>query len=372
MSLTQDFLPVAIAGGANVELQATYLADSTRTLGQQPGVAASAFNNKALRQANYVTSTLAQFISTQMTCDTLDNGVSAQFLAQLNAALQPLHPVVTQYLSSTGSYNMTYKFFLASANATLGATYTNNGVTFTVTATIAAGGILKATGNADPLLVAGTGAGTLTKTGGTGDATITFYAFRKPLYLRAIALGGGGGGGGGGAATHNNGGAGGTTTFGSTILSCTGGGGGIQGNGSPAATASPAGGIGSVTTSTTVFTVCVATGGAGQNYSNTTAGGGCGGDSKLGGGAPSGAYTAVGGSAVANSGGGGAGGGASTGQPNYSAGGGAGGGYAEALIYTPASTYAYSIGAAGTAGTGGGANGGVGGSGIVIIEEHYQ
>ena len=67
-----------------------------------------------------------------------------------------------------------YTFTVTSANATLGATYTStNGQTFTVNATIAGGTTLISTGsNAAP-----TSSGTLTKTSGTGDATITYSSF---------------------------------------------------------------------------------------------------------------------------------------------------------------------------------------------------
>ncbi len=66
-------------------------------------------------------------------------------------------------------------FTVTSANATAGATYTNNGQTFTVTATIAAGTTLTTTGTGAP-----TASGTLTLASGTGDATITFSAFVGP------------------------------------------------------------------------------------------------------------------------------------------------------------------------------------------------
>ncbi len=68
-----------------------------------------------------------------------------------------------------------YSFTVTSANATAGATYTNNGKTYTVLDTIASGTTLKmscTTGN--PLA-----SGTLTKATGTGDATITFSAFSE-------------------------------------------------------------------------------------------------------------------------------------------------------------------------------------------------
>ena len=65
-----------------------------------------------------------------------------------------------------------FVFTITSGNATAGATYTNNGHTFTVKNTIVSSTTLVCTGIGNP-----TSLGTLTKTGGTGDATITFSAF---------------------------------------------------------------------------------------------------------------------------------------------------------------------------------------------------
>jgi hypothetical protein len=69
-----------------------------------------------------------------------------------------------------------YTFTVTSANATVGATYTttNNGltITFTVSATIASQVTLVCTATSAP-----PASGTLTKTGGSGDATITFSAY---------------------------------------------------------------------------------------------------------------------------------------------------------------------------------------------------
>jgi hypothetical protein len=62
-----------------------------------------------------------------------------------------------------------YVFQVTAANATVGATFTNNGQTFTVVATIAAGTTLVTTGTGAPAA-----SGTLTKASGTGDATIAF------------------------------------------------------------------------------------------------------------------------------------------------------------------------------------------------------
>lgn len=69
----------------------------------------------------------------------------------------------------------TYRFTVTTANATAGATYTNNGQTFTVTDTITAGVALYAFGTGAPLA-----SGTLTRATGTGDATITFSANTAP------------------------------------------------------------------------------------------------------------------------------------------------------------------------------------------------
>ena len=74
-----------------------------------------------------------------------------------------------------------YVFTCSSANATVGATYTNNGKTFTVLATIAAGTTLLCSGTGAP-----TPSGTLTKATGTGDATITFSAVVTATF--AVAL----------------------------------------------------------------------------------------------------------------------------------------------------------------------------------------
>lgn len=95
-------------------------------------------------------------------------------------------PSTTVTLSSTAGDHDTvphlvnelnqYTFTVTSANATVGATYSNNGQTFTVLATIASGTTLKTTGTGTPL-----SSGTLTKVTGTGDATITFSAESRLL-----------------------------------------------------------------------------------------------------------------------------------------------------------------------------------------------
>jgi hypothetical protein len=69
----------------------------------------------------------------------------------------------------------TYRFTVTAATAAAGDTYTNNGQTFTVTATITAATTLFCTGTGAP-----SASGILTRTSGTGDATITFSANVAP------------------------------------------------------------------------------------------------------------------------------------------------------------------------------------------------
>lgn len=81
-------------------------------------------------------------------------------------------PLVT-ILTSVATTGNTWIFTVTSANATAGATYTNNGLTFTVVNTISGGTSLTCT---SAVAGAPTANGTLTKASGTGDATITFSA----------------------------------------------------------------------------------------------------------------------------------------------------------------------------------------------------
>jgi len=360
MTAANNFLPFCPTdSGTNLLSQSDYLAATDRTSGNQPGVASSKLNNKAVRQSAAVTSQLAQMLADVCGADILDDGVSARMLSQLKATLQALPPVVTKYTSSTGTHNVTYRFFIAAVTTapTAGATYTNNAITYTVTTTVtAAGTFVLMTGNGAPTV-----SGTLTKTGGTGDATLTFYAVRAPLFLRVELIGGGGGGAGTGAG-GGDGNTGGTTSFGTSLLSGVGGGPGLNAG---------AGGDGG-TASLGTGPIGVAVQGSGGSPCGANAGGGSGGTggSSAFGGAGKGRFgaTGAGTSAVANTGAGG-GGAALTGASG--AGGGGTGGYVRVTILTPLSTYAYAVGAGGVAGAGANA-GGTGGSGVILVTEEYQ
>ncbi len=352
--------------GTNLTAQADYAVDADRTSGNKPGIARSALNNKALRQANFLTSQLAQLISDQTVTDLLDDADTVSLLAKMNAVVVPIAPVVTKYTTGSGSHNISYVFFITSANATIGATYTNNSVTFTVSATIAAQKKIILTGSGAPLA-----SGTLTKSGGTGDSTITFHAVRAPISINVKMVGGGGGGGGGGAAGAADGGAGGNSTFGTTLLVANGGGGGkanVSGNGG-------AGGTASLGTGPFGVAVSGASGSGGQTSGTAGVGvcGGSGGNTPFGGGGGGGTQGTIGGQAAATNSGSGGGGGGGSAVP-AGAGGGAGG-YVDAIINTPLSTYAYAVGAAGSAGahTGAGAGDGAAGAvGVIVVVENFQ
>lgn len=295
----------------------------------------------------------------------LANGSSGQFLKSNGTTLAPTWSAVTsastaptvQSLLSTGT-TTGYLFTVSSANATTGATYTNNGNTYTVLGTISAGTQLFTSQVAAPAA-----SGTLTKTSGTGDSTITFSANTPlatyttpsgpaPSYIEIEMCGGGNGGDG----QSTGGSPGGITTFGANILIAPGG--TVNGGG-----AAPTVGAGA----TKIYAVKGGTG----TQAGSAAGlfpGQMGGNNPFGGAGGGGGSSATGQSAVPNSGGGGGGGGGTNSVPN-SAGRDAGS-YIKATISSPAATYVYCVGAGGAGGTGA-PIGGAGGSGVIIIREFY-
>lgn len=208
-------------------------------------------------------------------------------------------------------------------------------------------------------------------TSGTGTYTVP----TGTTFLKIKMVGGGGGGQGGGAGINtygNTGATGGSTTFGTSLLSCNGGGGG----GIPGGVSGGVGGSASLGVITNGVALTGVNGGTGSqtNNSETYVPSGAGGGSPWGG-----AGTAVGsnaGGCTATAYGSGGSGGSSpnslpsTNQANTGAGGGAGG-YLEAVITSPASSYAYAVGSGGSAGSGNGGQGAGSGFGGVIIIEAY-
>jgi len=277
-------------------------------------------------------------------------------------------PTVQRFTSGSGTYNKNYTFVITSGSATVGATYTNNSVTFTVYATVS---------SAVQVVMSGSGApaasGTLTKATGTGDATLSFSQVLSPLYLKVKMAGGGGGGAGGGSAAGTAATDGGNSTFGSSLLTANGG---VKATVVSGGTSNGGDG-GTVTVSSPAVSVIAVSGGRGNagSYEATAAiyaAPGSGGTNPFGGNA--GSNTASAGNVGITNTGAGGGGGGTTANNGVSGGGGGAGGFIEAIIPSPSATYSYAVGAAGSAGGAGtsGNAGGNGAAGIVIVTEYYQ
>ena len=362
--MANNFLPFCPTDtGTNLLSQGDYAIATDRTIGNQPGVASSQLVNKALRQSAAMSSQVAQFLEDVTSTDILDNANQAQLLSQIKASLLRLAPVVTRLTSGSGTFNRSNVFFIAAGSATAGATYTNNGNTFTVTTTVSSGTMIYMTGDGEP-----TNSGSLTKASGTGDSTLTFYAVRKPVALNVQVMGGGGGGAGSGTSGSTSGTSGGTSSFGTSLITCTGGTGGAL---SGAQTAG-----GSPTVNSPGQTIIGYSGaqGAGAGVANNNSMIGAQGGASFFGGAGAPAGNSAGGGAVPGTGAGGASGGTNTTAASLTGSAGGAGGYAQALIPDPAATYAYAVGAGGSGGPAGvnGFTGGNGGSGIVIVTELFQ
>jgi hypothetical protein len=241
-----------------------------------------------------------------------------------------------------------YTFVVTAASATAGATYTNNGQTFTVVYTIAGGTSLVTSATGAP-----TASGTLTLASGSGDATITFSSQTNvgtyqlptspaPLYIQVQMAGGGGGGG---AINAGSGSAGTDTSFGtgSTLITCTGGGG-----------ASSSGGSGGTCTTTVPGYVRNGMAGGSQNQYGTGGGGnlfGPGGDISV--------------SGTPNTGGGGGGAQGLAGSYDGGNGGGGGGSFDGIISGSIPLNLPFTVGAGGGGRTSGG-------SGFILIREFYQ
>ncbi len=84
--MSNDFLPFAIGGSANVESQAAYAASSTVTNGFQTGLVPSNRFNKALRQASMIASCFAQYMANTLGVSIADDGNVSTMLAHILAA----------------------------------------------------------------------------------------------------------------------------------------------------------------------------------------------------------------------------------------------------------------------------------------------
>src|SRR5271166_1511990 len=104
---TNDFIPFATGGGANVESQSAYLIDPQVPIGQQPGVAKSALNNKALRQGTYIAACLAQYLANITGNNVLDDGVMSEILATMKLAFAPMPSFFSGYVAPGVTWSTT-------------------------------------------------------------------------------------------------------------------------------------------------------------------------------------------------------------------------------------------------------------------------
>lgn len=298
---------------------------------------------------------------TVLTADSAE-ATGVKWASPVAAPVRPA-PTLQKFTSGSGTYNKNYAFVITSGSATVGATYTNNAVTFTVYATVASATLVYLSGSGAPAA-----SGTLTKSAGVGDATLTFSEVLAIKHLNVKLVGGGGGGGSGGTSA-TAGAAGGATTFGTTLLSGSAGGGG----GGNTVVSGGTGGAASLGTGPLGFAVAGGNGNpgavnAGSATFSPSGGNGCG--SPFGGEGRGGIGGGAGTIGSANSGSGGGGGGGDGVNPPGGGGGGCGG-YVNAIITAPLATYDYAIGAGGVGDTAGAFDAGNGAAGVVLVEEYY-
>lgn len=134
-----------------------------------------AHNGTSLTQAYTINTTSAQTINVNGTAVASGGfifqtqGEKALFVS--NNATWEMAEHYTFSTPATWTPMFATKFTVTAANATNNAVYTNNGASFVVAGTIAAGTTLQTVGTGNAAA-----SGTLTKSSGTGDATITFSA----------------------------------------------------------------------------------------------------------------------------------------------------------------------------------------------------
>lgn len=85
--MSNDFLPFATGGGANVISQATYAANPVVGTGFQTGLADSRYLNKVWRQSAFIASCLAQYIANTLGVSVVDNGNVSTMLGYLASVL---------------------------------------------------------------------------------------------------------------------------------------------------------------------------------------------------------------------------------------------------------------------------------------------
>jgi hypothetical protein len=113
--MSNDFIPFAVGGSANVTPQATYAANTTLTQnGFVAGIAKSTDLNKVWRQSSIMSAVLAQFITNTTGQNSVDDGTTATLLSNLIAAVSAQSESVIG-----GVRNLAMSVVTASATATM-------------------------------------------------------------------------------------------------------------------------------------------------------------------------------------------------------------------------------------------------------------
>lgn len=107
---SNDFLPFAAAGGANVISQSTYAALAALGPGFSTGIAPSNQLNKVWRQSSIMAAVLAQFMADVSGQNSTDDGTTASLLANLQATSQ-----LADYGADIGAANA-YQVTLVAGN----------------------------------------------------------------------------------------------------------------------------------------------------------------------------------------------------------------------------------------------------------------
>lgn len=178
-----EALPSATLSGDNLGTYQVGGGDGTSVIGGGPRMLGLTTENwsSSAHGAQWQWTVIPNTTTTSTTAMTLGQDLSLSVVGALSSggdfavggakgAVSGLTKIDTTGTPSVTINGASYVFTVTSANATVGATYTNNGHTFTVFATITGATTLKAQSDTG----APAASGTLTKTSGTGDATITF------------------------------------------------------------------------------------------------------------------------------------------------------------------------------------------------------
>jgi hypothetical protein len=133
---TNDFLPFCgTDNGTNMLSIVNYTADAQRGIGNQPGIARSPLVNRAMRQASFIASALAQLIANTTNLNVVDAGVATTDLqAQLMSAIMgggyvadsgAVNAYVLTLPQAPAAYTLGMKIKFVTPNANTGAATVN-------------------------------------------------------------------------------------------------------------------------------------------------------------------------------------------------------------------------------------------------------